>query len=98
MFNPKWIIGRTITGVDMNPFRAHPESTTDYREAHDPTIYLDNGASLAFITEETETGDYGTAIIYRKPPKQTARQRCSYVGEYGLRCHNEPGHIGAHKL
>jgi len=51
--------GRTIVGYKSGAFR-------DGRGgwAHDPRLILDNGAVIAFNTEETEVGDYGTAIIY----------------------------------
>lgn len=62
-FNPKWIIGRKVVRVEMNAFDNAP-----YGQAHNPRIYFDNGASIAFVTEELESGsDYGTAIVYSPP-------------------------------
>lgn len=63
-FNPNWIIGRRIVGVEMNPFPARDLNNT---MAHDPVITLDNGAKLRFMTEETQTDDYGVRILYVKP-------------------------------
>jgi hypothetical protein len=63
-FNPKWIIGRTITAVDMRPFR----KLEDNRIAHDPVFTLDNGARIFFVTEETGGSEYGTSVCYT-PPK-----------------------------
>lgn len=58
-FNPRWIIGRTIVDVKTHPFDDCRGGT-----AHKPEITLDNGATIEFLTEETDTGDYGTDIIY----------------------------------
>jgi len=66
MFNPKWVIGRTITQLEMNPFDDLRGGT-----AHNPVFVLDNGARLRFLTEETDTGDYGTEIVYHKPNSLT---------------------------
>lgn len=60
-FNPSWVIGRTIVAVRMNPFDDGKGGT-----AHAPVLELDNGAQLHFVTEETEMGEYGTSIAYRK--------------------------------
>jgi len=64
--NPKWLIGRTIVAVDMRPF----DSRMDNKTAYDPLITLDNGAQLTFTTQETDTGEYGTAISYHPKPKR----------------------------
>lgn len=72
-FNPKWIIGRTIVGVDMRRFST---GRTSYGTvAHDPVITFDNGAVIYFTTEETEIGEYGTAITYVPPPPKKRRKR-----------------------
>ena len=63
-FHPKWVVGRRITQVDMNAFDDGRGGT-----AHAPVVYLDNGARMTFVTEETETGEYGTDILYYPPPK-----------------------------
>ena len=64
MLNPKWVVGKRIVAVETNPF-------DDGRGgiAHDPVIKLEGGACLSFVTVETEVGEYGTDIIYTKPPK-----------------------------
>ncbi len=56
-FNPKWIIGKTVERVEMNPFesREFPERIGSM-VAHDPCIYFTDGSSIAFSTEETEVG------------------------------------------
>lgn len=61
-FNPKWIVGKTVASVDMQ--------TQEHLECgrigvfHEPIIYFADGSSIAFSTEETEIGVYGTDIIY----------------------------------
>ena len=64
--NTKHLIGRTITAVDFRPFPNGAGVT-----AHDPILTLDNGRKLYFITEETETGDYGVKICITDPPKRS---------------------------
>lgn len=66
--NRKWLIGRTITDVDMG---VSNRRTTSGRLAHDPTITLDNGAKLVFHVEETVDNEYGVDISYIKPRKET---------------------------
>lgn len=67
-FNPQWLIGRTITAVDMHTYRVPDGPDGSYRTMHDPTITLDNGVALKFITEEHPDGaEYGVDIIYIKP-------------------------------
>lgn len=68
-FNPKWIIGRKIVAVDMNPFEAAPETPSANRTVFDPVFTLDNGARVKFLTTETEVGEYGIDVIYMKPLK-----------------------------
>lgn len=63
--NKRWLIGRTIVDVELNPFSDGRGSI-----AHDPVITLDNGAKLAFQTEETDDLDYGVNIIYIPPTKK----------------------------
>ena len=64
--NPRWLIGRKIVKVEMQPFQARPNEGRLSPVAHDPVIWLDNGAHLTFTTEETECGVYGTSISYHK--------------------------------
>lgn len=63
-FNPKWILGRTIVAVEMNPRLGRNGGT---QMAHDPVIRLDNGATLQFHVEETDDLMYGVDILYNKP-------------------------------
>lgn len=67
-FNPRWILGKTVARVEMNPFQKslHGER---HGVAHDPRIIFTDGSSIAFSTEETEVGSYGTSISYTKPPE-----------------------------
>lgn len=62
--NPRWIIGKTVALVALNPFDDGKGGT-----AHDPRIIFTDGSSIAFTTEETEVGEYGTSIVYRRPRK-----------------------------
>lgn len=62
-FNPKWIVGKTVERVEARPFYAGGEGRG--RVAHDPHIFFADGSSIRFVTEETETGEYGTEIVYR---------------------------------
>lgn len=69
-FNPKWIIGRTIVAVEMNPFRASDDPSV-HRVLYSPIFTLDNGAELRFVTEESDdVAEYGTAIVYLKPERK----------------------------
>lgn len=61
----KSLIGRTITDVQMNPFPDGHGGT-----AHDPRITLDDGRELMFVTQETDTGDYGVALMAFRKGKQ----------------------------
>lgn len=55
------LVGRTIVAIDFRPF-------SDGRGggATAPKITLDNGRALWFTTQETDVGDYGTAICIDK--------------------------------
>jgi hypothetical protein len=64
-FDPKWIVGKTIARVEMNPFDAGGGRGT----AHDPAIYFTDGTRITFMAQELEEDGYGVAIIYRKPLK-----------------------------
>ena len=63
--NPRWIEGKTIAYVALRPFDDGKGGT-----AHDPVIGFTDGSKIAFVTEETEVGAYGTTIIYRKAKGQ----------------------------
>jgi hypothetical protein len=62
---PRWIIGRTITNVMMNP-RPNGRGGT----AYSPVITLDNNAKLYFQVDETEDLEYSTNIQYAPPSKK----------------------------
>lgn len=68
-FNPKWIKGKTVAQVDLNPFPKGLEWQSRRGTAHNPVIWFTDGSSIRFITEETENDGYGTAIAYRKATK-----------------------------
>lgn len=70
MFNPRWIEGKTIERVEMNPFN-RGDGYSDV--AHDPHIRFTDGSSIAFVTEETDTGSYGTSIVYIKANRKKRR-------------------------
>jgi hypothetical protein len=38
--------------------------------AYDPVIILDNGTKLWFVTQETETGEYGHSIGIGRPNRR----------------------------
>ena len=52
------LLRRKIVVVQFHPFR---DGRGGY--AHRPVLTLDNGSKLYFQTQETEVGDYGTAIL-----------------------------------
>mgnify|MGYP001582537152 CR=1 FL=1 len=64
--NPKWIIGKTVASVDMQPYDDGRGGT-----AHDPVITFTDGSSIRFQIEDTE-GAMGVDILYFKPPKEKA--------------------------
>jgi hypothetical protein len=57
----KLLLGRRIEHVILNEFDS---GRVDVPVAHDPTIILDNGASIRFVVQETEVGEYGIEIVY----------------------------------
>lgn len=59
MFQARWIVGKTVAKVEMNP-------TDDGRghKAHNPVITFTDGSKITFVTQETERGEYGTAVVY----------------------------------
>lgn len=69
-FNPKWIIGKTVSNVDMRPF----DMSREFKgvKAHDPLITFVDGSYITFVTKETGTGEYGTQIAYH-PAVRTAK-------------------------
>ena len=75
-FNPRWIVGKIVERVEMNP-------TPDGRGGvcHGPRIFFTNGTSIAFMTEETDHGEYGTDIIYT--PRGNNKSRWPHHGLSG---------------
>lgn len=70
MVSARQLIGRKIVGFDPCPF-------DDGRggRAHEPTIYLDDGSRLKFVTEETDIGEYGVFVMkVAKEPTTHAHQ------------------------
>lgn len=57
--NIKHLIGRKIEHVVLNKFDDGMGGT-----ATDPFINLDNGATLRFVAQETEVGEYGVKLVY----------------------------------
>lgn len=68
-FNPRWLLGRTIVAVELNRFRAR-ESPDDRTMTSNPTLFLDNGASLSFFVDETDGDGYGISLIYTSPARE----------------------------
>lgn len=64
-FNPRWIVGKTVATVDMQPFEGYENPSAGItKQCHDPIITFTDGSHIQFITEETEVGCYGTDILY----------------------------------
>ena len=61
----KALVGRKIIDVKLNRF-----SNGQGGFANDPQLFLDDGTVIAFSTQETESGDYGTALVI-VPPKES---------------------------
>lgn len=70
-FNPKWLIGRTVVSVEMNPYRAR-DAPQDRSIAYNPVITLDNGAQIRFVAQETDGSEYGVAIVYNAVARKAA--------------------------
>ena len=71
-FNPskalkKYVVGHKIVRVSLNRFPSLNHFGKGRDWAFNPNIVLDNGASLWFNTQETQTGDYGTNVIVIVP-------------------------------
>jgi hypothetical protein len=66
--NPRYIIGKTVSRVDLNPFY-----DDQHIVCHSPVIHFEDGSRITFTTEETGGSDYGTHISYWKP-KRTAHE------------------------
>ena len=59
------LVGRTITAVEGE---AHWDDTRK-RWIHQPTLTLDDGRAVWFVTEESDIGEYGTEICISPKPK-----------------------------
>lgn len=64
-FNPRWIVGKTVASAENRPFPAGDNGRGGV--AHNPIIRFTDGSSITFCTEETEVGEYGVEIVYRRP-------------------------------
>lgn len=71
--NPRWLVGKTISSVEMNPFDAHVSGKLVV--AHQPVIRFTDGSSIAFYTQERDDGEYGTGIEYISPSKAAGKGR-----------------------
>lgn len=70
MRNPKWLVGKTIARVEMNP---SPGEASGGGTAHRPEIWFTDGSHIWFVAEELEHGDgYGVEIGYT-PSMRKAR-------------------------
>lgn len=56
---PRLLAGRTIVAVDLRPF---PDGRGS--KAYRPVLTLDNGATLSFTVQETESQEYGVRPDY----------------------------------
>lgn len=66
-FNPRWVIGQTITSIEMNKFET---DCSEHPFTFDPVICFNNGARLGFTVAETENGVYGIEPFYIPPPRR----------------------------
>ncbi len=68
--NPKWIVGKTVASVEMQPFDDGCGG-----KAFDPVIRFTYGSLITFFTQETDVGEYGTDIVYRKRKRPVRAER-----------------------
>lgn len=61
---PRWIIGKTVASVDMNPQRDGRGGT-----AYHPVIRFTDGSMIVVHAVETEYSP-ASEITYMKPPKR----------------------------
>lgn len=61
--NDRRIVGQRVVAVRLNKFGRQ----TVGGRAMDPTFELENGVRLCFVTQETESLDYGTEILVVEP-------------------------------
>ena len=60
------LLGKRITKVVLNAFRSR--SSGD-EMAHRPVLTLEDGTTVRFSTQETDVGEYGTALVITPPPE-----------------------------
>jgi hypothetical protein len=56
------LVGLTIVAVDLRPFDANMNSSTNRPRAFNPILTLSDGSRVTFLVQETEVGDYGVEI------------------------------------
>ena len=66
----KDLIGRTIVAVSWQPTRRDPRLGKRSSMVTNPVLTLDDGRSIWFVTEETETGEYGHSISVSRPVRK----------------------------
>ena len=69
MKNPRWLVGKTVQTVDMQPAPDGRGGTY-----HQPIITFTDGSSIRFFPEETEVGNIGVDIHYY-PRKQDPQHK-----------------------
>lgn len=63
-FNPKWIVGKKVSGIVLNKFSNGRGGHTTH-----PRFYFEDGSSIGFTVEETESSEYGIRVLYCKAPR-----------------------------
>jgi hypothetical protein len=56
------LVGRKIKAIEWNKF-----DDGRGKQVTDPVLILDNGVRVAFVTIETEVGEYGIQIVVQNP-------------------------------
>lgn len=79
----KRLRGRRIENIRLRPF-----SDGKGERAYDPEIILDNGSAIRFVVQETESGEYGVALVVADYGPQEAPA-------LGLRFFRDPDDPGA---
>lgn len=65
--------GRTIVGVEPHLSRADNAGVSAREDwTSDPTFRLEDGSTLSFIVDETETGEYGIRPVLANRPARKA--------------------------
>ena len=63
-FNPKWIVGKRVASVEMNPLRGGQSGGS---VSHNPVIYFADGSQIWFTVQEGSDkfgNAYGVGISY----------------------------------